>query len=255
MNIDKSLHDDYAILTLKGEFDTFYCPALIAEVDDLIERGVSHLVLNMRLVKFINSTALGAIIKAHKRCRAEEGELVIAQPSPFVRDVITKVGIDKLIDLHSDAEGAADAIETHLAKNRKAPAIGETVDHEKVLIRFQDDTRNQMIGGAHVLVGKIANVDGDRMQFLWDGQKEGFNADMAKALFFEGGEMHLKFQVKMIKKSFFEVVAESGGVAPAGDDNTVRVTAHYAKISDADRDALAQFADDMAFLKTQLPGK
>ena len=120
MNIDKSLHDDYAILTLKGEFDTFYCPALIAEVDDLIERGVSHLVLNMRLVKFINSTALGAIIKAHKRCRAEEGELVIAQPSPFVRDVITKVGIDKLIDLHSDAEGAADAIETHLAKNRKA---------------------------------------------------------------------------------------------------------------------------------------
>ena len=50
-------------------------------------------------------------------------------------------------------------------------------------------------------------------------------------------------------------MAESGGVAPAGDDDTVRITANYAKISDADRDALAQFADDMAFLKTQLPGK
>ena len=58
----------------------------------------------------------------------------------------------------------------------------------------------------------------------------------------------------MIKKSFFEVVAESGGVAPGGDADTVRITANYSKISDADRDALGQFANDMAFLKTQLPG-
>ena len=57
MKIDKSLHDDYATLTLKGEFDTFYCPALMEEVEDLVERGINHLILDMRLVKFINSTA------------------------------------------------------------------------------------------------------------------------------------------------------------------------------------------------------
>ena len=57
MKIDKTQFDDYAILTLKGEFDTFYCPSLMAEVDELIDRGVNHLILNMRLVKFINSTA------------------------------------------------------------------------------------------------------------------------------------------------------------------------------------------------------
>ena len=121
--------------------------------------------------------------------------------------------------------------------------------------RFSDDTRNQMIGGAHVLVGKIANVDGEKMQFLWSGAKEGFNADQAKALFFAGSEVHLKFQVKMIKKSFFEVTAETASVEPTGDDDTVRITAHYKNISDADSDALGQFANDMAFLKTQLPGQ
>ncbi len=67
MKIDKSLYEDYAVLTLKGEFDTFYCPVLMEEVDSLVERGVNHLILNMRLVKFINSTALGAIIKAAKQ--------------------------------------------------------------------------------------------------------------------------------------------------------------------------------------------
>ncbi|MFN8826040.1 MAG: STAS domain-containing protein [Planctomycetota bacterium] len=99
MKIDKILHDDYAILTLKGEFDTFFVPALMQDVEGLVQRGISHMILEMRLVKCINSTALGAVIKVHKLCRAEGGELVISQPSPVVRDVMTKVGIDKLISL------------------------------------------------------------------------------------------------------------------------------------------------------------
>jgi len=254
MKIDKSLHDDYATLTLKGEFDTFYCPALMEEVEDLLDRGVNHLILDMRLVKFINSTALGAVIKAHKRARAEDGELVVSQPSPFVRDVMTKVGIDKLIDLHDSEQSATKAIIKHLNKRE---LTGEApVDQEKVLVTFPDDTRNQMLPPKKkVLVGKIANVDGVKMQFLWNGSKAGFNADQAKQLFFNGSEIQMKFQVKMIKKSYFEVRATCDGVEPAGDDDTVRVTAKYAKISDADRDALGQFASDMAFLKTQLPGK
>ena len=181
-----------------------------------------------------------------------EGDLVVAQPSPFVRDVMTKVGIDKLIDLHDDDASATKAIVKHLNKRE---LTGEApVDQEKVLVTFRDDTRNQMLGGKKVLVCKIANVDGNKMQFLWSGAKAGFNADQSKTLFFEGGEMHLKFQVKMIKKSFFEFTAEGAGVEPAGDDETVRVTAKYKKISDADREALGQFASDMAFFKTQLPG-
>lgn len=254
MKIDKSLHDDYATLTLKGEFDTFYCPDFLEEVEDLLERGITHLILDMRLVKFINSTALGAVIKAHKRCRAEDGELVIAQPSPFVRDVITKVGIDKLIELHADEGAATKALIKHL--NKRELTAEAPVDREKVLVTFPDDTRNNMLPDKKkVLVGRIANVDGQKMQFLWNGSKAGFNADQAKTLFFNGGEMHLKFQVKMIKKSFFEFVGESSGVEKAGEDDTVRVTVNYKKIADADREALQQFASDMAFLKTQLPGQ
>ena len=46
MKIDKSLYDDYATLTLKGEFDTFYCPALMDEVEDLLDPvSYTHLTL------------------------------------------------------------------------------------------------------------------------------------------------------------------------------------------------------------------
>ncbi|MBK8100652.1 MAG: STAS domain-containing protein [Planctomycetes bacterium] len=251
MKIDKSLHDDYAVLTLKGEFDTFYCPALQQEVEALIERGISHLVIDMRLVKFINSTALGAVIKAHKRCKAEGGELVVAQPSPFVRDVVKKVGIDKLIPLHDSEQDAVKAVIKHL--NQKELAGDAPVDHEKVLLTFPDDTRNQMLGGKKPLVGTMANVDGHKVQFLWNGAKAGFSNDQGKTLFFVGGEVHLKFQVKMIKKAFFEVDAKVSQVEATTDG--VRVTASYVKIADADRAALGQFAEDMAFLKRQLPGQ
>ena len=254
MKIDKSLSDDYATLILKGEFDTFYCPALLDEVEDLLERGINHLILDMRLVKFINSTALGAIIKTHKRCRAEDGDLVVAQPSTFVRSVMTKVGIDKLVVLHDDAVSATKAMIKHL--NKKELTGEAPVDQEKVLVTFPDDTRNQMLPPKKkVLVGQIANVDGNKMQFLWNGSKAGFNADQAKALFFNGSDIRMKFQVKMIKKSFFQLTATADGVEPAGDDDTVRITAKYSQISDADREALGQFANDMAFLKTQLPSQ
>jgi anti-anti-sigma factor len=182
MKIDKTLNDEYAVLTLKGEFDTFYCPALMQEVEDLLEKGVNHLVLDMRLVKFINSTALGAVIKAHKRSRAEGGELVIAQPSMFVRDVITKVGIDKLIALHDSEEQAIKAIIKHL--NQKELTGDAPVDQEKVLITFTDDVRNQMIGGKKALLGTMSNVDGHKVQFVWNGTKSGISGDQAKQLFY-----------------------------------------------------------------------
>lgn len=252
MKIDKTLNDDYAILTLKGEFDTFYCPALMKEVEDLIERGVNHLVIDMRLVKFINSTALGAVIKAHKRCRAEGGELVVAQPSPFVRDVITKVGIDKLITMHDSEGEAVKAIIKHL--NQKELTGDAPVDQEKVLITFTDDIRNKMMGGKKTLLGTMSNVDGHKVQFVWNGKKAGISTDQAKQLFFVGSDVNLKFQVKMIKKSYFELIA----VVDANEqtaDGSVRITAKFTKVSDSDRSALTQFADDMAYLKRQLPGK
>jgi anti-anti-sigma factor len=258
MKIDKSTQDDYATLTLKGEFDTFYCPALMQEVEALVERGISLLILDMSRVKFINSTALGAVIKAHKRCRAEGGDLLIAQPSPFVRNVMTNVGIDKLITLFDSEAEATKAIIKQL--NQKELVGDAPVDHEKIMITFPDETRNLQIprqqlvkGAAKVLVAQMANVDATRVQFLWNGSKLGMSNDLGKSLFFLGSDMHLKFQVKMIKRSFFDVDATVGSVEAAGDG--LRVTANLKNVSVGDREALSQFAADMEFLKRQLPGK
>lgn len=250
MKIDKSLSDEYAILTLKGEFDTFYVPNLQDEVDGLLENGISHIILNLRLVKFINSTALGAVIKFHKLCKAANGELVIAQPSAFVRDIVGKVGIDQLVPIYDDEEQARKHIIKALNTLELTGAM--PVNQERILVSFPDKTRNDQIGGQKSLVGTMCNVNGERVQFLWSGRKLGLSAEQGKQLFYVGSDARLKFQVKMFKKGYFELDGVVTAVETAGEDH-VRVTTKFKKISDGDKAALAQFAEDMEFLKRQLP--
>lgn len=250
MKIDKSLSEDYAVLTLKGEFDTFYCPRFQEEIESLVDQGVNHVILNLRLVKFINSTALGAVIKAHKRCKAEGGELVISKPSPFVQKVVKSLGIDQLVPMFDEDDAAIRHIVQSL--NARELAGNAPVDEEKVLVTFPDDTRVEQLGGRRMVVGRMRNVDGQRLQFLFDPQRYGVSGDQATQLFYVGGELRLKFQVRLFKKGYFEV---DGKVIEAASQESggVKVSVSMANLSDADREALDQFAADMEFLKRQLP--
>jgi anti-anti-sigma factor len=251
MNIDTTLLDDHAVLTLKGEFDTFHCPRFQEEIEDILERDINFILLNMRLVKFINSTALGAIIRASKMCKVDDGQLLLAGPSTFVRDIVSKLGIDQLVPVFDDEDSAV----KHVIKALNAQDFPETapVREEKVLISFSDDTRNKQLGGKRSLVGTMSNVDSEKVQFLFNGSRIGVSADQAKQLFFKGSEANLKFQVKLIRKGHFDVVAVIEDTETATDDN-VRVTATFKKIKQGERDALGQFAEDMKNLKNQIPG-
>ena len=115
MRIQVEPRDSYAILHLRGEFDTYYVPAFQEEIDSLTKAGVVHVVLNLRLVKFINSTALGGLIKASKVLTANGGQLLISRPSRFCKDIIEKVGLDRVISVHETDEAAARGRDVHRA--------------------------------------------------------------------------------------------------------------------------------------------
>lgn len=256
MNIDTTLTDDYAILTLKGEFDTFHCPRFQAEFEATLEQDVAFVILNMRRVKFINSTALGAIIKASKLCKSEEGELVISNPSRMVRDIINTLGIDQMVPVFDDEEAAG----KHIIKQLNAVVLEDSapVRGEKVLISFPPgDTRNEQIGqkslmgASKPLVGTMGNVDGEKARFLWSGAKIGISADQAEQLFFKNSDIHLKFQVKLIKKDHFEVGAQVQE-SEAASDGHIRITATFTKIRENEREELAQYARDMRRFKDEL---
>lgn len=106
MKVVKELHDGVSTLTLKGDFDSYAAGPFLEEIEAILEQGVSRIVLNMRLVRFVNSTAIGAMLKGRKRCRAQDGNLMVVQPSRHVRDTLDALGLAGLLDVH-EGDGAA----------------------------------------------------------------------------------------------------------------------------------------------------
>jgi len=123
------------VLTLKGEFDSFVTNPFTGEIQKVLDSGVYKIILNMRLVKFINSTALGSMIKARKACKKANGDMAVSQPSPAVREAMESLGLDRLFSIYADDETAVGALD-------KAAAVELTEDAEStVMIHIPGQTK------------------------------------------------------------------------------------------------------------------
>ncbi|MDP6838806.1 MAG: anti-sigma factor antagonist [Planctomycetota bacterium] len=263
MHITVEPCNDYAILHLRGEFDTYYCPQLQEEVDALIKAGVCRAVLNLRLVKFINSTALGAIIKASKALTGAGGKLVIARPSPFCRDIIEKVGLDRVVTVYDTDEEAC----ANLASDAPAAISAEeiTEDPSSVLFSLADAERTahfieasakanpvhgHSFGKNWSGVGRMAALDTSGLAFTWNGGNTGLSPfDMGQMLAL-GTELKLKFRLPLFQKGYCEALCRVEDLEERADG--VRVGLRFSEIDDETVTAVGQYAKDMAFLRDEL---
>jgi anti-anti-sigma factor len=212
------------VLTLKGEFDSFVTTAFGGEITKVQEEGCSSIVLNMNQVRFINSTALGAMIKARKACRAAHGDLVVSQPSTAVIDAMESLGLDRLFTIYDDDELALSALEG-----------GGGIDLEgesesAVMIHIPETTRPQ--------VGRLTRLDVDSLECR-------LNADPGKLV--PGRQVRLKFRLPLYRKEFFDLAAriERMERTPAGSVLSMQLT----KVEADDRAAIESFVADMSELR------
>lgn len=110
MKVLKENLSGIVVLTLKGEFDSAVVPAFNEVVDGLLGDGDNRIVLNMLRVKFLNSTAIGAVIRAHKACAAAGGALALSQPSEAVREPIELIKLDEILSIHDGDNEALEAV-------------------------------------------------------------------------------------------------------------------------------------------------
>ena len=268
MQITAEPREDFTVLHLRGEFDTFYCPLLQKEVDGLVSAGVRGIVLNLRLVKFINSTALGAIIKASKVLSSKGGKLAISRPSKFCRDIIEKVGLDRVVPIHDTDEDAGAAV---LGETRgRAPAAApETLDDDTaILFTPQDASRvehfipeNQRSAPRSPLqgeergvawrgVGRMSSLDGDGLRFVWNGGTTGLSPFEMGQMLAIGTKLDVKFRLPLLQRGHCEAVVTIGEVEERPDG--VKLTSTFLELDKETRTAIAQYAKDMAYLKKEL---
>ncbi len=268
MHIHVEHHDNYAILHLRGEFDTYYVKDLQQEIDELVKGGVFRAVLSLRLVKFINSTALGSIIKASKTLTAKGGKLVISRPSSFCREIIEKVGLDRVVPIFDDEEQAIQAAVSAGTKSAtKSPAL-KVEDETSVIFSPTDEKRI-----AHFLVedarkrgklqlgekietkgwssvGRMASLDERGLHYTWNGADTGLEPFAMGQLLAIGTELKVKFRLPLFQQGYCEAIGAVSEIEERTDG--VKVGLSFTKIDDPTLEAVRQYAKDLKFLRDEL---
>ncbi len=270
MHINVDHRVDHAVLHLRGEFDTYYVRSLQEEVDALVAAGTTNLVLNLRLVKFINSTALGAIIKASRLCQAKGGKLALSRPSPFCRGIIEKVGLDRVVSIYESddeaAKGITSGVKAAKPKLSNAPEMEDgsvlfnPTDPSRIEHYISEAQRSRLKGSNPALgqsfganwhgVGRMLAIDGNGLSFTWDGNDTKLESFAMGQLLSIGTEIKVKFRMPMFQQGFVEAMATVAEIEER--DDGVRVGAAFVKIDKESLAAVKQYATDLKFLKDEL---
>jgi anti-sigma B factor antagonist len=90
-----------AAVVLRGEIDVAIAPELAAELRGHLDAGRRVIRVDVRGVEFIDSSAIGELVRASERCRAEHGSLILTGASRRLRRVIALAGLDQVLLLDS----------------------------------------------------------------------------------------------------------------------------------------------------------
>ena len=231
MKLLKENLGNVTLLTLKGEFDSFVTNAFGNEIAKIQAEGVHRIVLNMAQVKFVNSTALGAVVKARKNCRSAQGDVIISSPSQTVRDAMDSLGLDRLFSICEDDMSAIQAIE-----GAQSIELDDESD-STVMIHVPDSPRP--------IVARLKRLEQSGLECRLSG--------MPPVKFTDGRELRLKFRLPLYRREYFEIMALVDRVEPSAGGTTLGV--RFTDMADEDRRAIESFVADMNELRKAARGE
>lgn len=91
-----------AAVSPAGDLDVSTSPRLLACIDELLAEGRARITVDLRAVTFIDSSGLGALVKAHKRA-SPSTEITVVQARPHIHRAMEISGILKVIKVEAQA--------------------------------------------------------------------------------------------------------------------------------------------------------
>jgi anti-anti-sigma factor len=263
MRIEKRRWDDVVVLTFIGEFDAFNLENFSAKIDTLIETGYTKLVFNLRLLTFINSAALGYLIRTKKLVGERGGNLVLVQPSKFVKKTLLTLGLDELFKIfENDVDGiaffhsGADDASIDL-KALPVETDDKLIGSNAIIFRVLDAPVSETPAkGAIHSVGRILNLYKDGPVFRWripspgtEAAGAGITTDNFDQILHDGSKLRVKFRQPLALKShYFEAEARVTSIEKAMEEGGVEeatVQLEYVTMDPGDREVLDRYVADL----------
>ncbi|MEN8151546.1 MAG: STAS domain-containing protein [Planctomycetota bacterium] len=106
-----SARDDVRVYRFEGDFGSQNIWQVQSEIEALLDEGVTKLVLNVGRMTFINSSALGFLIKVWKDVTPKGGTVVFSEPTDFMTRTLSVLGLDTVFKVYPDDDTALAALE------------------------------------------------------------------------------------------------------------------------------------------------
>jgi anti-sigma B factor antagonist/stage II sporulation protein AA (anti-sigma F factor antagonist) len=94
-----------AVVELKGEIDLANVAQLRSELSRHIESGRRVLHVNARALTFIDSSAIGELVTASRRCREGGGTLILTEVPPRLHRLISIAGLEQVLLVDTASAG------------------------------------------------------------------------------------------------------------------------------------------------------
>jgi anti-sigma B factor antagonist len=95
------------IVRLVGELDLDTAPTLTSAVEELIDQGHRHLVLDLTRLRFCDSMGLNALLRLLRRTKGVGGSLTLMTPPDQVKRLLSMAGLDQILARHDHEVPAA----------------------------------------------------------------------------------------------------------------------------------------------------
>src|SRR5210317_1421282 len=102
MEILSAFDDGIHVLHLVGNFDTTDVDTFHAHIEGAVDNQQFKVLVDTSQMRFINSTALGSLIRAQKRMQQYGGDLAVAELPSFASGVFKTLGLDRKIRCFKD---------------------------------------------------------------------------------------------------------------------------------------------------------
>jgi anti-anti-sigma factor len=94
------------VVGVEGELDMDTAPALRAVLVDLVDRGVTRIVLDTERVRFCDSIGLSTLLMTHRACTDAGGFFRLAAPPASLLRLLAGVGLATYLPTYRSVEAA-----------------------------------------------------------------------------------------------------------------------------------------------------
>jgi len=98
------------LISVRGEVDIYTAPRLKERLIELLDAGVTGVVVDLAGVTFIDSTALGVLIGGVRRLHEADGRMALVVATRPVARVLDITGLDRVFTIHDTREAAIAAL-------------------------------------------------------------------------------------------------------------------------------------------------